>query len=290
MSGQRLGLQSIGSEAAVSKVRPTIGMGILSWRGAKSLDYALKSYAYEALFSYFDACAIILPEPDTAVKQAASQHPLDIYELTQNIGIAGGMKTIAQKLTTDYVLFLENDCPLIESADEARRQIDMALNVLDTDVAIMARLRSRRLPGEHFTTLEKYRRYWQNGTLPKLRRMLRPAKAKRLSGTAIYASQAPAEKHPQSIQIYTGDPSGTSYLVNSNVMPWTNQSILIKREIFLEVILPYVESCPLRRPVNGFHNIEIALNQSDFWVKSGYKIFCPKGLFTHKRLEYRGYA
>jgi len=269
---------------------PTLGMGILSWRGSHSLDNALHSYAKEDLFSLFDRRAIILPDPDGEIITLAKKHPLELHTFPKNIGIAGGMKAIAENLPTDYILFLENDCPLIENFAEAKRQITLALDVLQKKQAFMARLRSRRLPGEHFTTLDKYKRYWGAGVLPKYRRSLRPAKAKRLSGTAIYVDNDEAQKHPEDIQLHSQHDNGSNYLVGSNIMPWTNQSILIRREAFLDRIIPYVKSQPLRRTINGFHNIEIELNRSDFWVQSNHKIFCPPGLFTHKRLEYRGYA
>jgi len=265
-------------------------MGILSWRGSKSLDAALSSYAKENLFSLFDSCVIVLPDPDETIRKVAQKYPLVIHELPENIGIAGGMKAVANALDTDYVLFLENDCPLVENFAEAQRQIQLSINALQSNAALMARLRSRRLPGEHFTTLEKYRRYWDESVFANLRKNLRPAKAKRLSGSAIYAGSNPVKKHPDNIQFYKQDTTSTSYLVEAEVMPWTNQSILIRRKTFLETIMPYVESRPLRRAINGFHNVEIELNQSKFWVNSNFRIFCPSGLFTHQRLEHRGYV
>jgi len=261
-------------------------MSILSWRGAASLDYALETYRAENLFSLFDERVIILPEPDDDVRAVASKHPLNAYEFEQNLGIAGGMRAAAEKLTTDYVLFLENDCPLIESFDSAQKQITLAVDVLETKAAFMARMRSRHSPGELFNTLGKYQRYWENGLMPILRRTLRTAKAKRLCGSAVYAGPAPHLRHPG----YITKHSPENYIVSPAVMPWTNQSILMRRRDFLDIILPFVEAQPLTRAINGFHNIEIELNKTRFWTESDFKIFCPHGLFTHKRLGDRGYV
>jgi len=273
----------------MSTGNPTIGMGVLSWRGGASLDYALSSYKAARLFDCFDECAIILPDPDDPVRSVANKYPLTPYIFKDNLGIAGGMRAIAESLSTDYVLFLENDCPLIESYETAQKQIELSLKTLTSGTAFMARLRSRRMPGELFNTLAKYQRYWGTGAMPILRRTLRPHKAKRLCGTAVYDSAAPHLKHPDYIKEY-GPDSFIIFIISPAVMPWTNQSILLRREDFLKTILPFVESQPLSRAINGFHNVEIELNRSPFWTESHFNIFCPPGLFTHKRLGDRGYV
>lgn len=270
----------------MSTGKPTLGMGILSWRGAASLDYALKSYQSANMFTLFDDHVIILPDPDDAIRHIANQYPLRAYEYEQNLGIMGGMKAVAEALSTEYVLFLENDCPLIETYETAKQQLQLTLNVLEAKAAFMARLRSRRKPGELFNTLGKYQRYWGPGISPSLRRILRPHKAKRLCGTAIYDATSAHLKHPAYIKEYSPD----NYIVSPAVLPWTNQSILIRRDDFLNIIIPFVESQPLSRAINGFHNIEIELNRTNFWTQSDFKTFCPAGLFTHKRLGDRGYV
>ena len=274
------------STGSLPSARPTLGMGILSWRGTASLEYALSTYENAGLFDLFDERVIILPDPDEAVISVAARHPLQAHEFPKNLGIAGGMQAVAEALTTDYILFLENDCPLIESLSDAKAQLDLSLQALEAGVCFMARLRSRLNPGELFTTLPKYERYWGDGLAPKIRRALRPAKASRLSGTAVYSIPNPHERHANFIKKYSAD----TYIVSPKVMPWTNQSVLMKRRDFLDVILPYVLSQPLSRAVNGFHNVEIELNRSSFWTDSNFNTLCPKGLFTHKRFGDRGYT
>ncbi len=282
MCAQLRGFMSIGK----SNSPPSLGLSILSWRGAASLEYALETYQKAGLFNLFDERVIILPDPDDAVIKTAKKHPLTLHKFENNLGIAGGMRAAAEALSTDYVLFLENDCPLIESYETAQEQLHLSLSVLDSQAAFMARLRSRRQPGELFNTLDKYRRYWNPGIMPKLRRKLRPHKANRLCGSAIYDGPNAHQRHPDYIRQYSHD----HYIISPAVMPWTNQSILLRRQDFLDIICPFVESQPLTRAINGFHNIEIELNRSRFWTQSNYNIFCPPGIFTHKRLGDRGYV
>lgn len=265
----------------------TVGLGILSWRGHRSLAAALKTYQKQDFFSLFDECLIFLPDPNEEVVTVANQYPLRIETAPVNQGILVGMKVISDRLDTDYIFFTENDCPLLESQSEARRQIRKAGEILASGTACMARMRHVNKSGEPFHGIDKYYRYFPNpDTLQaQLRRIFRPQKAKKLCGTAIYAEANPAAKFPNYIR-NIGD---GFYMVDTAVMPWTNLSIIIKRSFFRKTILPYCTSVPFTRGANGFRNIEVELNQSEFWRKSGWKIACGPGLLTHKRIDDRGY-
>ncbi len=265
----------------------TVGLGILSWHGAASLAQALASYGREDFFSLFDDAMIFLPDPDADVLDVAGQYPLRIETHPKNAGILAGMEEIAKRMDTDYIFFTENDTPLVESRPEAKRQIEKALALLHTKQAIMARMRSVKNYGETFDIIDKYRRYFpEPDTLhARLRRTFRPLKAKRLCGAAIYGTAQPAERFPKYIKA-CGD---GFYLVDTQVLAWTNQSIIIGRDFFLNTILPYCKSVPFKRGINGFRSIEIELNTSKFWTHSGWKIACGPGLLTHKRAGDRGY-
>lgn len=266
---------------------PTVGLGILSWRGHRSLDAALSTYKKADFFSLFDECMIFLPDPDEDVKKVATKYPLRIETDPGNYGILVGMEEIAKRLKTDYIFFTENDNPLLESRAEARRQIAKAQELLMSDQAKMARMRHVKNYGETFNIIDKYYRYFPKSDTftAKLRRLLRPEKAHRLSGAAIYGCDNPAEKFPKVIT----DAGDGFYLVDAAVLAWTNQSIMIERDFFLNTIIPYCKSIPLGRNINGFHSIEIELNRSKFWTKSGWKIACGPGLLTHQRANDRGY-
>ena len=265
----------------------SIGLGILSWRGHASLTASLKTYAEHDFFNLFDESMIFLPDPDSNVIKAAQKHPLRIETSPENAGILTGMEEIAKRLGTDYIFFTENDCPLVTTRADADKQIRTALRLLDDKTACMARMRSVKNFGETFNTYDKYLRYYPTpDTLPaKLNRLFRPGKAKRLCGTAIYAEDLPSQKFPK----YIADAGDGFHLVDTAVMPWTNQSILINRAFFLGTILPYCKSVPLKRNINGFRSIEIELNRSKIWTQSGWKIACGAGLLTHRRANDRGY-
>jgi len=265
----------------------SVGLGVLSWRGANSLDAAMSSYQKADFFSLFDESMIFLPDPDENVQSVAAKFPLRIETSPDNLGILVGMEEIAKRLETDYIFFTENDCPLLETRTEAKRQISKAIELLAGDQTCMARMRHVKNYGETFNIIEKYYRYFPepDTVSAKLRRLLRAEKARRLSGAAIYGTVHPAQKFPRNIR----DAGDGFYLVDAAVLAWTNQSILIKRDFFLGTIIPYCKSIPLGRNINGFRSIEIELNRSKFWVNSGWKIACGPGLLTHQRAGDRGY-
>jgi hypothetical protein len=266
---------------------PSVGLGILSWRGHHSLAAALSTYQKADFFSLFDESIIFLPDPDKDVQNVAAKYPFRVESDPENLGILVGMEEIAKRLKTDYIFFTENDCPLLEPRGEAKRQIRKSLELLASGQAKMARMRHVKQYGETFNIIDKYYRYFPNPdtAIAKLRRLFRPEKARRLSGAAIYGCDNPAQKFPKDI---TGAGDGF-YLVDAAVMPWTNQSILIERDFFLNTIIPYCKSVPLGRNINGFRSIEIELNRSKFWTGSGWKIACGQGLLTHRRADDRGY-
>lgn len=267
--------------------QPSLGLGILSWRGHRSLDAAMTTYKKADFFSLFDEAMIFLPDPDEDVQKIAAKYPLRIETDPANGGILVGMEEIAKRLKTDYIFFTENDCPLLEPRGEAERQITKALELLMSGQAKMVRMRHVKNYGETFNIIDKYYRYFptKDTLAAKLRRLFRPEKARRLSGAAIYGCDNPAEKFPKDIT----DAGDGFYLVDAAVMAWTNQSIIIKRDFFLNTIIPYCKSIPLGRNINGFRSIEIELNRSKFWTKSGWKIACGPGLLTHQRANDRGY-
>lgn len=263
----------------------TIGLGVLSWRGAESLNSTLESYKKTDLFSLFDEVVVFLPDPDDYVLKVAKSFPVRAHTSPDNLGILENIAATASCLSTDYILFVENDCPIIENREEAKKQIQRSLEILERENVVMSRLRSVKTPGQDFDGLQKYRALYQSGFAAALTRFFRPGKVKRLAGYARYDSPEAMARHARYFENL-----GDGYiLVDSHIMPWTNQSILIRREILLETIIPHARQVKTRRGANKLPNLEIELNKGRFWRNSGWKILCGPGLFTHRRHEDRGY-
>ena len=263
----------------------SIGVSILSWRGAKALELSLEGYAQVKLFDVFPEAQIFLPDPDEAVIKVAKKHNIDVKIQRQNLGIMENMAAAAAAMSSEFILMLENDCPLIEPIEEVHRQLNKSQDLMLRDKAIMSRLRSVSSPGQAFTGLAKYRRLHSGSFKDNLIKQLRPDKLRRLTGYALYDGLNSIKRHPEHFQ----DVGDGFHLVDARVMPWTNQSILINRNFFLNKIIPLARSIKTNRHANNLPNLEIELNKSAKWRTSGWKIACGPGLFTHERVGDRGY-
>ena len=259
---------------------------LMSWRSHKTLEATLETYKAQNLFSYFDEVIVLFQEVSIADLEIAEKYNLRYITTDKNIGIHGGMRLLAESATSDYILFLENDCPLIEEGKEIKSQLSLSISRLSKGEVDIYRMRSRWQPGEKFDTIEKYKEYHklpnEKFNLHKfLRKLIRPGKYKKLIGTSPYVHETPQgflynrfiKKMPE------GD-----FIVDSAVLPWTNQSVIVNRKLFLDVILSYVGANPSRRTVCGFQDVEKSLN-SKWWKNQHFKIGIGKGLFTHKRLD-----
>lgn len=269
-----------------------ISLGILSWRGEHSLYNALESYRKENFFSLFDEVVLFLPEQRPEETMLAQNYPVKIIGHSENLGILGGFKALAQSLSSKNILLVENDCPLICSHQAAQDQIHFAYDLLQKQQADIVRLRSRSKPGQDWGVNRKYRAYypskdagqWEH-ILKFFKRLLRPQKAQRLKALSLYENPQEAAEFSDIIRY---NKNQDCYFVSSQNMPWTNQSIMVQRDFFLEKIIAFAEKAPTKRRVNGFKNLEIEMN-SPYWRRSDFTIAIPQGIFTHHRVDDRGY-
>ncbi len=270
----------------------TLGLGVLSWHGYETLRTSLKTYTRETGFlDLFDERVIFFPEITDEGRALAQEFGFRAEGQAKNLGIMDGFRGLARALTSETVVMVENDCPLIESLQEAKRQLDRGRALLSSGKVQVVRLRSRRDPGEAFDTVDKYRRVYPGNNASnsdQLRglalRTFRPDKAKRLIGTSVYVEDNPHELFLD----YVVKDQDDYYVVPTSVMTWTNQSIMINRQFFLDQIIRRSEAVNGRRKVNGFKNLEIELNDR-WWRTRPWKIAVAPGLFTHRRLGDRGY-
>ena len=259
-------------------------IGILSWNGYDSLQNSLESYKKNGLSKLTNHKFICLPEYRKEGIEIAKSYGYEPILIKQNLGILGGFKVLAEKMSSGPILLLENDLPLIENDSETYNQISQSIDYLSQKKIIQVRLRSRSNPGEPFEGIKKYNNFWSDSLLSILKRKLRPIKAKKLIGTSIYALEYPNLRHPK----YVTKLSNGFYSVESNVLNWANLAILVDKADFLNIIIKRAMSVQSTKNVNGFKNIEIELNNL-WWRQQKFKIVVAPGIFTHNRLSDRGY-
>lgn len=268
-----------------------MGFGILSWHGYETLAVSLATYPAEGFLDLFNERVIFFPEITEQGRQLADRFGFRAEGQAENRGIMDGFRGLTSTMASETVVLVENDCPLIEAAGEAQAQVERAVSLLEENRAIVVRLRSRRDPGEAFDTVEKYRRMYPAAEASMMQRTygaalqrLRPDKAQRLIGTAPYVEPEPARRFPSVIS----DIGDGFYLTPTAVTTWTNQSIAINRRFFLDTIIARADQINDRRTVNGFKNLEIEIN-GQWWRSQPWAVAIAPGIFTHRRLGWRGY-
>lgn len=274
----------------------TVGMAILSWKSPKTVRASLQTYLDNNLLSLFDDVVLCFQEIDDEDRALAEESGIRCVGTEKNTGIQGGFRLAWESLNTDYIIVMENDCPLYVDHAEAAKQLRESLDLLTSGQIDAMRLRSRFRPGEQFRAASIYSRFWKvrdidprwNNTekldnslsIVKLfRRLFRPSKAVRMLGRSLFIERHPEKIFPKYIQ----RPLENVFIVDSEALPWTNQTTLTSR-YFLGKLLDYADSNPRSRKVNGFQDLEKPLN-STFWRESHFKIGVQLGIFTHQRLD-----
>ena len=261
-----------------------LSLVIITWKNADKLELTLQSFLDGGLLEMVDDCILVSQETTNKERQIAKKFGLSIIEHETNLGIEGAWRSGLQHAKHAYCLMMENDCPLIESPHTTYEQLINAVSLLETGKANMVRLRSMKKPGAKFYNIEKYSRYFEakdkhyrflDKVILFLRRMLRSSKAKRLSGSSVYAIKNPQNRHRNIQKI-----ENNTYLVPSSILNWTNQSVMIEKQFMVDTLLARVSEYPSSRALNGFQDIERSLN-SRWWRKQNYMIAVTPGLFTH---------
>jgi hypothetical protein len=262
----------------------SFAIGILSWKGYDSLENSLNSYKKNGLSNMTNHKFVCLPEYTEEGIKIAEKYNYKPILIKDNLGILGGFKKLAKEMPKGPILLLENDLELIENKKETYLQLKKSINFLNQQKVIQVRLRSKLNPGEPFEGLRKYKQYWSNTLISRLKRFLRPLKAHKLIGTSTYCLDHPERFHSDVVERI----SEGFYLVPSSVITWANLAILVDRDIYLKTIIKQAEKSQSKKYINGFKNIEIELNNS-WWRNNEFKIIVAPGLFKHNRLSHRGY-
>jgi hypothetical protein len=269
-----------------------LSVGVLSFRAHQTIRRALELHANAGLtklpaefFVYFNAlCA----EDEQLAKAAGVPY----RGSPRNTGIYGGFRAIAEFATHPYILILENDIVPLEGADIAGCLESCLSDMREHGIKIFC-LRSRAFPGQG-GTWRKYAKCFpiidpinpnispcKPSVTSKISMLMAHGYLSKFYGSAIYIEKNPEKVQPRAIRKL---PSG-NYITDSRFRNWSNQSVLVERDYFLNTICRRVEEKPDRRLVHGFQDIERALN-SWWWRRQREPMgHAAQGVFTHARLD-----
>ncbi len=291
------------TQEKVSIAKPygkTIGLAILAYKAPETTRASILNHLEHGLYELFDRVVVCFQAVSDEDLAMARECGVEAVGRQENLGIQAGFRWAWETLKTDYVLILENDIPVCVSPESMRAQLELSLRYLEEGKVDLVRLRNRFNPGKQNRFASMYSRFWPvrepdarwARTEPLdaapnwkkfLRRLVRPGKAVRWSGRSPYIEAHPDRLFPRHI----GKLSEDYYVVDSWVLPWTNQCTLVSHALFGK-LLDYADAHPSRHIQNSEGNkmptLETPLNRF-WWRLKHFKIGMPEGVFTHRRLD-----
>lgn len=273
----------------IASGKPSVGLGILSWKARQTLRASLESHRAAGLFELFDDALIFFQEIEDEDRALAAEFGLRAEGTDTNLGIMGGMKRIAELLQTDYVLHLENDFPTIADNTTVRQQLAAALENMESGAVkytLMDESKRQEATQYQGSLYERYLRFHPSPTAKKgdtlwkkVQRIMLPFKADRATWAAVYIGEA--DRFPHLMQPIQHE----HWALSVRALAWSNQAPLYPRQWFLQEIIPYAEAHPSSRLVNGKPDLERELNRR-WWRTQAWRAgISNKGLFAHRRLD-----
>lgn len=279
----------------MSTLPAPLGIGVLTWRAHQTVAVSVASWQQARLLDHASDAVIFFQQQEADDADRAHAWGFRAIGAPENVGIAPGMEQIAQALDTDYILLLQNDCPAVLSASELAAVVHRVMeDMIELSIPYFS-LRSRRQPGE---ILPRRRKYLQAfgmrhpmAELPEKQRAhagrqrlgawlrYRPWQ---LRATAIYVEEDPVAAQPRALR---WSPRG-NILTDSRYHAWTDQSVIVRRDWFLSVMMGAFATAPAARANTVRRSLEPVANRP-WWYRARIPIgFAEPGAFTHKRLDH----
>lgn len=261
-----------------------LGVGILSWRAHETLRKTLESYRDRGLVGLTEERAVFFNEISDADRAIAAEFDYEARGDDRNLGLLEGTVALVESMRSDYLLLLQNDCPLCVSREEVEQYLLAAVQMIESGRAEVVRCRHRWNIGQGFSDIFKYLKYWRPESAGygvssrTVLGWLRPFKAYRMIGRSPYVLQRPDLRHSGLIRR-----EGNFFIVDSSVINFTDQPFLIRKSFFLK-LLAYAKAHPSSRTLNGFQVVEMCLNCA-WWRHQHFRIAVGEGCFTHNRFD-----
>ncbi|MBP5791648.1 MAG: hypothetical protein J6W80_05280 [Kiritimatiellae bacterium] len=258
----------------------TISLGLLSWRAHETLVKTLSTYSQ--LREMVDEAVIYFNDITDSDREIAAKYGFRAAGSGANLGILGGTLGLARELKGDYVLLVQNDNPVNVPAEVLKERLGNAVALLDSGEAAMVRLRDRFDPS--FSDECKYLKMYpgedgKDSIALKLRRILRPLKARRMAGRAPAALKRPDLRHPAIFTLARG-----TFITDSRFTNYSDQPFIAPRPLVME-LLEYADANKEgTRTLNGRYVPEIVINGPD-WRRRKLKVAISEGIFAHARYD-----
>lgn len=257
-----------------------LSIGVLSWKAHETLRKTLSSYRY--LLPLVDEAVIFFNSITDDDRKIAEEFGFRAEGTAENLGILGGTLSLVRCLREDMVLLLQNDNPVNVSPEVLATRISNAKKMLADGEVDMVRMWNRFDPT--FSDKVKYLRYFPaegaaDTVKLKLRRFLRPLKARRMAARAYAVMADPTSRHPDIFSWRQGELTSTSQHIN-----YSDQPFMAHREKALELLEWADAHKNGSRTLNGRPVPEIIINGRS-WRKRKMRIAVTDGVFAHARYD-----
>lgn len=284
-------------------MNPDLSIAILGWKSPVTTRHSLETYRAAGLYDCCGEFFIYYNQYSDADRALGEEMGVRTCGGPENLGNWGGQKKILETAKGDYILFLENDHPVVTTPEETRRWLTSSLELLKSGKADMVQLRHRQKLGEGYGFGKKPFRYYyvrdldpayadyvkRASAIPddydrdtlsrKIRRFLFPSKAFRRSVSALYLERQPEKVLPEYIRR-----EGDFLIVDSAILNFSESPFMVSRA-FYNRLSDWAEGHPRHRTILGHQNLEYILN-CRWWRKQHFRIaVCETGVFGHRRKD-----
>ncbi len=272
-----------------------ITLSVLSWQQRDVLERTLASFRSRGIDDLFPNRRIFFNTITGEDRNLAQAYRFEAIGDAANIGIFGGFKGLVDACTTEFLLFVENDCPAIVAQNDFRDVTTRAIADMREHNCPVFSMRSRRQPGEAFDRRLRYEKYFRieqplattpDETSSKRQptathmRIYENLRRPSLRGCALFAEEHPDLRHPALIT----QTNHGNWLTTSQVLNWSNNCLLAKTDFLRDTVIPHVEAHPAPSTINGHQDIEAALKQDRWWQRQRIPMGqAEPGPLTHQR-------
>ena len=284
-------------------VNKDLSIAILGWKSPVTTRHSLATYREAGLYDCCGEFFIYYNQYSDEDRALGEEMSVRTCGGSENLGNWGGQKKILETAKGDYILFLENDHPVVTTPEETRHWLTSALALLKSGKADMVQLRHRQSLGGGYGFGSKPFAYYyvrdldpayadfvkmaadipadydRDTVMRKVRRFLFPAKAIRRSVSAIYLERNPEKILPEQVRR-----EGDFFIIDSSILNFSESPFMVSRK-FYEKLSAWAEKHPRHRTILGFQNLEYILN-CRWWRQQHFRIaVCERGVFGHLRKD-----
>jgi len=241
-------------------------IGILSWKGNRTLKRSLKSYRKSGLLGLAKNIIIFDNEHSASISKYIKNNS-DIVVLSKdNLGIAPAIKILIDITQTEYFLFLENDWVCVEEELVVVSRIKQGLSLLENGECDVVKYRHRLNYGEPLLS----RKFHEGRELDSPEHLL----------DTMHWLPHPDLRFPEYIELLDISTNSENwYRAESSYANYTNNPSLYKTKFMKNLMSKF----------GGLDGIKLENEIANWWRQQDFNVVQGVGLFKHDPLQKNGH-